>query len=228
MRKLRVESTGFPLTNETLRFLNASTLEVMEALARTCGDKTILSGVVETDGVLSNGFIAVNGELLFFQGGNVLANVAITSAVENVNYNTDPQNSAAVASFPAYEVKTASCTASAGSFAFSDLVRLKSLKEISAGSLLALHSGTIILGQIDIAGVVMSIDFPELPTADYFVLMHFQSVVAPGEEFNIGSGVAWETRSATTTSFQLRARRIGSNNTYLNNYSVSYQIFAKP
>lgn len=227
MKKLLVESTGFPLTNDTLRFLNSSTLEVMTAMAQLCGDKTILSGVVETGGVLSPGFIAVDGEVLFFQGGAAFENVQILEMVSNVNYNTNPQDSSAVASFPAYAVKSAMCVSGTGTFAFSDLTRLKSLKSLSTNSLRVLKMFTVEVGQFPAAGFLEPIVFDEPVNEDYTLMAHWKSEFVPGEEFGFSSGIAWETRNETPAGFTLRARRLAAASTSPeNSYKVVFTVIA--
>ena len=228
MKQLKIESTGFPLTNDTLRFLNSSTLEVMTALAKVCGDKTILSGVVETAGFISDGLIAVNGEVLFFQSCPMQPNVQITEVVQNVNYNTDPQDSSAVASFPAYAVKTATCVESEASFPFSDLVRLKELKALSANSLQVLQRITLDIGEVNVAGISEDVVFPVPVVGDYNVMMHWKSELTLGEEVGFNTGMAWETRNETANGFTLRARRLGSASTSnANTYKVDIILISK-
>lgn len=60
---------GLPLTQERLDFLQQSYLAAFQAIAKLCGDKTILHGVVNDGGVVSDGWISYDGELLPFVGG---------------------------------------------------------------------------------------------------------------------------------------------------------------
>ena len=134
--KLIVSATGFPGTNKTLRFIQDAFREPLGALAQLAGDKTIITGVVNTAGVVSNGFITYNGEIIPFQGGNYAATVTIIEAFENVNYNTDANDDTVLDSLPAYRTIYAMCgTGGIDIFNFSDLASLKTIKELSSFSL---------------------------------------------------------------------------------------------
>ena len=65
--KLIISATGFPGTNKTWRFVQDAFREPLGALAKLAGDKTILTGVVNTAGVVSDGFIVYDGEIIPFQ-----------------------------------------------------------------------------------------------------------------------------------------------------------------
>ena len=134
--KLIVSATGFPGTNKTLRFIQDAFREPLGALAQLAGDKTIITGVVNTAGVVSNGFITYNGEIIPFQGGNYAATVTIIEAFENVNYNTDANDDTVLDSLPAYRTIYAMCgTGGIDIFNFSELAPLKTIKELSQFSL---------------------------------------------------------------------------------------------
>lgn len=134
--KLIVSATGFPGTNKTLRFIQDAFREPLGALAQLAGDKTIITGVVNTAGVVSNGFITYNGEIIPFQGGNYAATVTIIEAFENVNYNTDANDDTVLDSLPAYRTIYAMCgTGGIDIFNFSELAPLKTIKELSNFSL---------------------------------------------------------------------------------------------
>lgn len=130
--KLIVSATGFPGTNKTLRFIQDAFREPLGALAQLAGNKTIITGVVNTAGVVSNGFISYNGEIIPFQGGNYAATVTIIEAFENVNYNTDANDDTVLDSLPAYRTIYAMCgTGGIDIFNFSELAPLKTIKELS-------------------------------------------------------------------------------------------------
>ena len=134
--KLIVSATGFPGTNKTLRFIQDAFKEPLGALAQLAGDKTIITGVVSTAGIVSNGFITYNGEIIPFQGGNYASTVTIVEAFENVNYNTDANDDTVLDSLPAYRTIYAMCgTGGIDIFNFSELAPLKTIKELSAFSL---------------------------------------------------------------------------------------------
>ena len=130
--KLIVSATGFPGTNKTLRFIQDAFREPLGALAKLAGDKTIITGVINTAGVVSNGFITYNGEIIPFVGGNYAATVTIIEAFENVNYNTDANDDTVLDSLPAYRTIYAMCgTGGIDIFNFSELDTLKTIKELS-------------------------------------------------------------------------------------------------
>jgi len=113
---------GFPLEQDTLDFMQLSFAGPLGAIAKLCGDKTILYGVVNTGGNVSSGWIAYNGELILFQGGPVGADVVISSTPTSVTFEDGNVHEA-------YFVKIATCGA-VGDFAFSDLVPLLSLQNM--------------------------------------------------------------------------------------------------
>ncbi|QYS86299.1 hypothetical protein JJC03_15440 [Flavobacterium oreochromis] len=119
-----------------MRFIQDAFREPLGALAQLAGDKTIITGVVNTAGVVSNGFITYNGEIIPFQGGNYASTVTIVEAFENVNYNTDANDDTVLDSLPAYRTIYAMCgTGGIDIFNFSELAPLKTIKELSAFSL---------------------------------------------------------------------------------------------
>lgn len=208
MKKLLVSGTGFPGTNKTLRYLNESSQENMEALARICGDKTILTGVEVDSGDVSDGWIAVGGELIFFQGGVVGPNVVVNTITDDVPYNTNPADSSVVTNLPAYQRKVAQCTDDPGDFPFDDLVRLDTLKNLGQ-AFNWLRKGTLICGEIPFGGfsVVLLLDDPLPPGTNYAVLGEFEQT---GGTTDI-NGIAWCVSSKSEEGFAITARR--TNNT---------------
>ncbi len=87
---------GFPLDQDNLAFLQNSYSKSFEAIAKLCGNKTILHGV-EPDGSgnITAGWISYNGELLPLIGGAVAPQVKITETVtavifeDNVSHNIE-------------------------------------------------------------------------------------------------------------------------------------------
>lgn len=122
---------GFPLEQDTLDFMQLSYGGPLGAIARLCGDKTILTGVVVTGGAVSSGWIAVNGELILFQGGALGASVVISSTPTSVTFDDGNIREA-------YFIKTATCGA-VGDFPFSDLSRVG----IVPSGLISMWSGAI-------------------------------------------------------------------------------------
>jgi len=130
--KLIVSATGFPGTNKTLRFIQDAFREPLGALAQLAGDKTIITGVVNTAGVVSNGFITYNGEIIPFVGGSYATTVTIIEVFENANYNTDADNNQQLDSLPAYRTIYAKCgTGGIDLFNFNELKPLKTIDALT-------------------------------------------------------------------------------------------------
>ena len=113
---------GLRFTQNRLNFLQTSYFEAFASIAKLCGNKTILYGVVNTGGSVSDGWISYNGELIRFIGGSYAAQVVITETAT-------PYTFADASVHDVEFVKTATC-GSVGSFPFSDLVPLLSLQNI--------------------------------------------------------------------------------------------------
>ena len=80
MNRLNVQQTGgFPLTTNTLDFMQASLL-LMQNFGEIAGDLTILSGCEVSGSQVSNGTVYINGEILPFTGGPLAANIVIVES----------------------------------------------------------------------------------------------------------------------------------------------------
>jgi microcystin-dependent protein len=114
---------GLKGTQNRLAFMQDGYNEAFAALAKLCGDKTILHGV-EVDGSnnVSAGWIAVNGELIRFIGGTLGTDVVFSTAVTPLPF-------ADGSTHDVHYDKTATC-GSVGDFPFTDLQPLLSLKHI--------------------------------------------------------------------------------------------------
>lgn len=143
--KLIVSATGFPGTNKTLRFIQDAFREPLGALAQLAGDKTIITGVINTAGVVSDGFIVYQNEIIPFKGGVFANTVTIFESFENVDYNTDINNDAVLDNLPAYRTIYAKCgTGGIDIFNFSELYRLRTLKDLQPIGSIQMWSGAIL------------------------------------------------------------------------------------
>lgn len=113
---------GFPLEQDTLAFMQSDYQAALSAIARLCGDKTILYGVEVNGGNVSPGWISYNGELILFQGGATGNYVVIEETPTQVTFEDNVQRDA-------YFTKTAKCGA-VGAFLLTDLVPLLSLQNV--------------------------------------------------------------------------------------------------
>ncbi len=116
------QNGGLPLEQDTLDFLQLAYKGPLEGIAKLCGDKTILSGVVQTGSNISAGWISYEDELILFQGCTHAAQVAIVETPISVTFEDGTLKET-------YFLKVAVCAA-VGEFLFSDLVPLLSLQNI--------------------------------------------------------------------------------------------------
>lgn len=202
MKKLIVSGTGFPGTNKTLRVLNESAAEASDGLANICGDKTIVSGVMVAGANCTPGFITFNGELIFFEGGNVQAGVKIETLTEDGNYNQDSSDLSNVAALPAYISKKAVFSGIVGAtFLFSDLKRLKTLRDLAdtpSNVLTFLRKGTFDISNISFPTTRL-ISFPDVGTSNYMV----QGSIEENDNDDLYDFMPHFTSNHTNTSFVL-------------------------
>lgn len=111
----------FPLDTEGMNFLQNMVKQVF-ALTGLGGQNYILSGCVETSGVVSSGLMVIAGELLPFAGGAKKTYISITETKENVTSgdSTYPE---------AYTTRTAGFS-DTGSLLWSDFVQVPTNLEL--------------------------------------------------------------------------------------------------
>lgn len=81
---------GFPLESDaTLGFMQTAYSEAVRALAQLAGDDlVVVSGCIESGSVMSDGWILLDGDLVFFEGGTISANFIIQEvATQKANQN---------------------------------------------------------------------------------------------------------------------------------------------
>lgn len=76
------QSGGLPLSTQILDSMQ-SAYRTTNELGRLAGDKTIVSGCIEAGGVVTDGFVIINGELLKFKGTALSDYVVIQEVAEN-------------------------------------------------------------------------------------------------------------------------------------------------
>lgn len=135
-KRLIVSATGFPGTTETWRFIQQAWREPLNALALLAGNKVIISGVEQNGGAYSDGFIAYEGAIYPFEGGNAGQTVTLIKEVQSSTYDVDLDNDGQQDVLPNYETKFFRFgTGGEVSFHFSELTRLKTVKELSSFTL---------------------------------------------------------------------------------------------
>jgi len=123
MKRIELSNIGgLPFSQNRLAFMQSSYMDAFAAIAKLCGNKTIINGVEVSGSSVSSGWISYNGELIEFIGGSLAAQVVIS---ETSTSYTFADNVARPVEFR----KTATC-GSVGAFAFSELIHLNSLDKI--------------------------------------------------------------------------------------------------
>ena len=79
------QTGGFPLEAETLKRLQSAFL-TMQQLGFLAGNKAIISGCNVSGSNTSDGYIFLNGELLFFKGGVTQSKIIIQEVVDKAEY----------------------------------------------------------------------------------------------------------------------------------------------
>lgn len=115
---------GFPFTQDTLGWMQDSYRTAFAAVAALCGSKSILYGVEVNGANVTDGWIAVDGEIMPFIGG-VLGSDVIITEIPNVTGETfEDANIRDV-----YFTKQAT-SGVGGAFPFTDLFPLLSLQNV--------------------------------------------------------------------------------------------------
>lgn len=73
---------GFPVSTDTLEFMQQSIQQVEQA-SSLGGNLCVLRGCANVGGIVSDGFVTINGEVLPFVGGNVQTKVIIVDNIGN-------------------------------------------------------------------------------------------------------------------------------------------------
>lgn len=81
---------GFPLTQNTMEFIQNSYNSVLGALSRAIGDYVIISGVTDLGGNnYTDGWITFDGQIIPFEGGLGLPNVSVVETTGDETFNDD-------------------------------------------------------------------------------------------------------------------------------------------
>ncbi len=79
------QTGGFPLETETLKKMQTAFLSLQQ-LGFLAGDKAIVSGCTTSGSSTTDGYIFLNGELLFFKGGTNQTYIVIQETIETAEY----------------------------------------------------------------------------------------------------------------------------------------------
>jgi hypothetical protein len=116
---------GFPFTQKTLDFIQSNYGNGFAAFAKFVGDKKIITGVENVGGIVSDGWVVINGELLFFQGGAIGTDVIIVETPD-----ATPATFQDASTHDVYFTRIATFGTGGGSIPYSDFVRLQTLEEV--------------------------------------------------------------------------------------------------
>jgi microcystin-dependent protein len=125
MNTLNLTNSGqVAFTQDVLKFMQEAYTAVISALGTAVGDNVTLSGCnPDNNGNISTGIVAINGEVLPFAGGLLLANFDVAQVTTNRQYYDGSQK-------PFYNTRTAVMSATGG-VPYAQFVRLKSLKQFA-------------------------------------------------------------------------------------------------
>ena len=88
MNNYIAQGEGFPADNDFLMFIQTMIQQVSQ-LAGIGGDDYILSGAAEAGGVVADGWVVLDGEVLPFQGGALDTQITIIETAEQATYLED-------------------------------------------------------------------------------------------------------------------------------------------
>lgn len=164
MKKLIFSGTGYPITIKTLQYLQDNALNAVAAIAKSKENYEVIWGMTlnEAGTQITNGAFAFNSEVIPFVGGAISENTTITinEIIDIDGFNTNPSNSTAVETLPAYSSKVAVIgTGGAHTFNVVQLKRYVNSKIIAKG---VVGDADIIFGQVGIfEGAVVNVAIPE-------------------------------------------------------------------
>lgn len=115
---------GFPLTQDTLDFMQKSYRDAIAAVAGLMGHLVIVTGVADLGANWGDGWVVINGELLPFVGGVKAARVIVEEVTGTETF--------ANASVQTVLYTRRARLAAVGGDAFADFVRLDTIKNISS------------------------------------------------------------------------------------------------
>jgi len=162
MDKLIISGAGFPGTTEYLLFAEKSSHDLIEALTKGVGNEVIISGVVDTAGTVSDGWIIHANEIFPFEGGALGATVIITEEVSSAGYDTTGTGDFTNI-LPIWKVRKAKFGGPGDanvvdSFAFNTLKRIQTNQELTTKMLQFLMYGTITILRPDVNNQSISHD----------------------------------------------------------------------
>lgn len=139
-RRLNIAATGFPGTNETWRFIQEAWRVPLDALARLCGQRTILFGCnVTSTNQLMPGVVVYNGTIYPVVGGELNSgqHISLHRDTVEVPYDVDIDQDGQQDVLPGYETTyfvagTGGNMSTNTTLPLDTFIRLKTIKDLSA------------------------------------------------------------------------------------------------
>jgi len=149
MNRYVAQGDGFPADNDFLMFIQDIITQVSQ-LASIGGEFYIIKGCEIAGGNVNPGWMVLNGEPIYFEGGALGAQVTIIENIEQVSYLEDLNNDGQGDSKNAYFSRVARFgNNGVATFDWSDIERINPLAELSKrvlppGTNPQLYSGSVI------------------------------------------------------------------------------------
>ena len=147
MDKLAVSGNGFPAATEYLTFAEQSSHDLIDAITTALGDNVIISGMEDTGGVLSAGWLIYNNEILPFVSGALGSTIVIVEEVTSSGYDINETGDFNTI-LPVWKKRHAKFGAIGddnvvGSFAYSTLSRIDTVEALGKDKLSLKRSGAV-------------------------------------------------------------------------------------
>lgn len=117
-----LQTKGVPLTADLMADL-MSAIQMYDVLGELAGNLAIISGCITTGQNVSPGIVAINGEVLFFEGGPSVSTVYVDT--ENISETFQDQVDRVL-----IEKKTVKFGNGSTNYNWDDFIKLKTLKEL--------------------------------------------------------------------------------------------------
>lgn len=135
MKKINVEGGGFPGTSRTWRHIAEMIQQVADMAASVTGDNTIITGVNNVGGTISDGIVVIGGEIYPFEGGAAKTHVEIIEQIDQTQYLKDLNGDGTGDMIDTYFNRYARLTNTAsGNIALQNFTRLQTQLELSKRS----------------------------------------------------------------------------------------------
>lgn len=211
MVELIIQESGFPLNRPNFTSLQQYPQTLIDNLLRFLPGTRIVEGFEVTDngnGTMTTtaGVLAHNGKLWSIEAAT---DVSTETKVSFQEVTTQAQFNVGTEQNPIYEQRDEKITRTAHlGDAYADPVPIDNMYKART-IVESQRSGATFIGPVVNIGNtrLITVEFEELPTDDYFVLAKFKN--ADGSQFS--QTFSWNVIATTTTSFTIRVENVASN-----------------